>query len=133
MTSIASSVDLTASPGLRRGPPMPTTASQNAPAPSPTSTRPPEMTSRDAAAFASMAGGLRGRFATSGKKRTRSVTGTRVGMSGDGSRNRRGAGGGGRAREAAAVRDRHEGREERPRIEEPPLVGVVLDADEVEA
>ncbi len=68
---------------------MPTTASQKAPAPSPTSTLPSEITSSDAAALASMAGGLRGRLATSGKKRTFSVTGTSVEIRVQVSRNRR--------------------------------------------
>src|SRR5712692_5305409 len=48
-------------------------ASQNPPAPSPSSRRPFESRSRDAAALASMAGGRRGRLATSGKTVTRLV------------------------------------------------------------
>ena len=42
------------SPGPRTVPPIPAIASQNAPAPIPSSNRPPLMTSRDAAAFASI-------------------------------------------------------------------------------
>lgn len=70
---MASSSASTASPGLWRGPPMAAMPSQNAPEPSPSSTRPPLRMSRDAAALASTAGGRSGRFTTSGNSRTRSV------------------------------------------------------------
>ena len=73
MISIASSSDSSASRGERTGPPIAPIASQNAPEPSPSSNRPPESTSSVAACFAIMAGLRSGRFATSGKKRTRSV------------------------------------------------------------
>ena len=65
------------SPGLLRGPPIASMASQNDPAPSPSSTRPRLSTSKLAAAFASIAGGRRGRLATSGKKRTLCVLAAR--------------------------------------------------------
>jgi hypothetical protein len=70
---MASSAAWSASAGVRRGPPMAATASQKAPAPSPSSTRPPVGTSRVAADLASIAGGRRGRLATSGKNRMRVV------------------------------------------------------------
>ncbi len=62
-----------ASPGVRRGPPMPAMPSVKAPAPRPSSSRPPDSTSTVAACLASMAGGRSGRLATFGKKRTREV------------------------------------------------------------
>ena len=57
MTSIASASASTASPGVRRGPPMASIASQNAPAPRPSSTRPPVRMSR-LAALRARTGGL---------------------------------------------------------------------------
>jgi hypothetical protein len=68
MTRIASSSASTDAPGARRGPPIAAIASQNAPAPRPSSTRPALSTSRDAAALASIAGGRSGRLATSGAR-----------------------------------------------------------------
>ncbi len=62
--SIASSSASTLSPGVRRGPPIATIASQNPPAPSPNASRPPESGSRLAAARASTAGGRNGRLCT---------------------------------------------------------------------
>ena len=59
-------------PGERRGAPHASIASQNAPAPRP-APRPPLSRSSDAADLASTAGWRSGRFATSGKRRTRSV------------------------------------------------------------
>src|SRR5712692_7370934 len=56
MTSIASSSALTDSPGVRTGPPIALIASQKPPAPSPSSTRPPDSRSSEAAALASIAG-----------------------------------------------------------------------------
>jgi len=73
MTSMASLSAVTASPGVRRGPPIAAIASQKAPAPRPRSTRPPESRSRLAAARASTAGGRSGRLTTLGASRTRSV------------------------------------------------------------
>ena len=52
-----------ACPALRRGPPIPAIPSANAPAPRPSSKRPPLSTSRVAACLASMAGGRSGRLA----------------------------------------------------------------------
>jgi hypothetical protein len=52
---------------------MAATASQNVPAPSPSSNRPPERRSMEAAALASIAGWRRGRLATSGNSPIRSV------------------------------------------------------------
>jgi hypothetical protein len=73
MTSIASLSASTASPGARRGPPIASIASQIAPAPSPSSNRPPESRSRLAAARASTAGGRRARLSTFPDSRTLSV------------------------------------------------------------
>ena len=73
MRAIASSSALTDSPGVRRGPPIPATPSQKAPAPSPSSTRPPLSTSSDAADLATTAGWRSGRLSTSGSSVTRSV------------------------------------------------------------
>jgi hypothetical protein len=70
MMSSASSRASTLSPGVRRGPPIASIPSQNAPAPRPSSTRPPLSTSRLAALRASTAGGRSGRFATFGATRT---------------------------------------------------------------
>src|SRR5690606_1183024 len=73
ITSIASASASTDSPGARRSTPIETMASQNAPAPSARSTRPPESRSRLAAARASTAGGRIGTLATSGATWMRSV------------------------------------------------------------
>jgi hypothetical protein len=81
MTSIASPRASTASPGDRVGPPIAATASPNAPAPSPSSNRPPDNTSKLAAAFAITAGGRNGRFATSEKTVIRSVLARTVAIS----------------------------------------------------
>ena len=70
---IASSSASTDSFGVRRGPPIASTPSQKAPAPSPSSTRPPESWSSEAADFASTAGWRSGRLSTSGSSVTRSV------------------------------------------------------------
>ena len=64
-------------------------ASQNAPAPSPSSKRPPLRTSIEAAAFAITAGGRSGRFATSGTSPMRSVRPARYASSAQVSRKRR--------------------------------------------
>ena len=63
--------------------------SQNAPAPSPSSNRPPLSTSIDADALASSAGWRSGRFATSGNNRTRSVRAASNAISENVSRKRR--------------------------------------------
>ena len=68
---------------------MASTASQNAPAPRPSSNRPPETTSRLAADLAMTAGERSGRFATSGKTRTRSVLARTVAINIQVSRKRR--------------------------------------------
>jgi hypothetical protein len=73
ITAIASSSAATASAGARRGPPIATIASQNAPAPSPSCTRPPVRRSSEAADFASIAGGRSGSVATVGTNVIRSV------------------------------------------------------------
>jgi hypothetical protein len=73
MTSIASLSASTDCPGLSRRVPMASIPSQNAPAPRPRSTRPPESRSRLAAARATTAGGRSGRLSTLGAIRTRSV------------------------------------------------------------
>jgi hypothetical protein len=73
MMRIPSSSAFSASPPERTGPPIAAIASQKAPAPRPSSKRPPESTSREAACFAIIAGPLSGRFATSGKIRIRSL------------------------------------------------------------
>jgi hypothetical protein len=70
MTSIASLSAVTLSPGLRRRPPIAAIPSQNAPAPSPSSTRPELRMSRLATLRASTAGGRSGRLATLGASRT---------------------------------------------------------------
>ena len=102
MTSIASSSASTDSRGVRRGPPIAAIGSQNAPAPSPSSARPPERMSRLATARASTAGGRSGRF------RTFPDSAHPLGSGGD------------------------EG-QQRPRVQEPRLVRVVLEGDQVEA
>src|SRR6266516_2057114 len=68
--SIASLSARRASATVRRGPPMPAIASRNAPAPRPSSKRPPLRTSMVAACLASITGGRSGRSATLGKKWT---------------------------------------------------------------
>ena len=70
MPSSSASTD---SAGVRCGPPLAAIASQNAPAPRPSSTRPPLSRSRLAAERASTAGGRSGRLATLGETRIRSV------------------------------------------------------------
>ena len=72
-----------------RVPPNASIASQNAPAPSPSSKRPPLSTSIDADAFASSAGWRSGRFATAGNRRTRSVRAARNASSENVSKKRR--------------------------------------------
>jgi hypothetical protein len=64
-------------------------ASQNPPAPSPSSNRPPERRSSEAAALAIIAGSRSGRFATSGKTRIHSVSASRLAISIQVSRKRR--------------------------------------------
>src|SRR5712692_1816699 len=100
----ASSNAANASDGVRDGPPMASIASQKAPAPIPSSKRPPERTSSDAASFAIMAGTRIGKLATSGK----------IGEDPDPRGTREQVG------------------HQRPRIEKAPLVRVVLDTHEVE-
>ena len=70
MTSIASLSASTACPGVSFCPPIAAIASQNAPAPSPSSTRPPESRSRLAAARARTAGWRSGRLITFGATRS---------------------------------------------------------------
>ena len=70
---MASSSAWTASPGLRRGPPTATIASQNAPVPRPSSARPSLRMSSVATDWASTAGSRRGRLATLGATRTADV------------------------------------------------------------
>jgi hypothetical protein len=60
-------------PADRGGPPIAAIASQKAPAPMPSSTRPPDRMSRLATAPASTAGGRSGRFATFGNTLIRDV------------------------------------------------------------
>ena len=60
-------------PGVRRGRPWPRSRPRSAPAPRPSSTRPPLRMSRLAAARATTAGGRSGRLSTFGARRTRSV------------------------------------------------------------
>ena len=67
---MASASASTAWPGVSLGPPTAAMASQNAPAPSPSSTRPPLRMSRLATLRASTTGGRSGRFATFGATRT---------------------------------------------------------------
>ena len=64
MRSIASLRPATASEGDRLGPPIATIASQKAPAPRPSSNRPPDNRSRLAAWRASSTGGRNGRLIT---------------------------------------------------------------------
>ena len=96
ITSMPSSSARSASPGVRRGPPAASIASQKPPAPMPSSTRPRLSTSRLATVLASTNGGRSGRLLT--LVVTRSVDG--------------------------AGEDR---RDQRPGVEEPRLVGMVLD------
>src|SRR4051794_41940233 len=93
MTWIASSSASTASLGVGSGPPIAPIASQKAPAPRPSSKRPPDRRSIVAAAFAITAGGLSGRFVTSGEKRILLVRAARDGISDHVSRERRWDGG----------------------------------------
>ena len=60
---------------------MPATAFQKFPAPSPSSNRPPLITSIDAAALAIIGGSRIARLVTSGKNRSRSVLASRSAMS----------------------------------------------------
>ena len=101
MRSIASSRAAPRSPGSRRGPPIPATASQKLPAPIPSSNRPPLITSSDAAAFASIVGGRIGQARDVGE-------------------------------EAQPRRASEQVGDERERVQEAPLIRVILDADEVE-
>jgi hypothetical protein len=73
MISTASASASTLSRGVSRGPPLAAIASQNAPAPSPSSTRPPLMRSRLATLRARTTGWRSGRFATLGATRTFAV------------------------------------------------------------
>ena len=61
---MASLSDSRAVRGARCGPPIPAIPSQNAPAPRPSSNRPPDRTSMVAACLASITGGRNGRLAT---------------------------------------------------------------------
>ena len=70
MTSIASASASTLCPGVSFGPPSAAIPSQNAPAPRPSSTRPPLRMSRLAALRASRTGGRSGTLATFGATRT---------------------------------------------------------------
>ena len=69
MTPIASSSASTAAPGASRTPPAASMASQNAPVPIPSSTRPPLRMSSEATDPASTTGLRSGRFATFGATR----------------------------------------------------------------
>lgn len=69
MTVIASSNACTASPTVRRRPPIASMASQKAPAPRPNSTRPPLSRSRLARAAGQHRGGRNGRFVTLADRR----------------------------------------------------------------
>ena len=71
MIAIASSRASNASRFVRSGRPMPATAFQKFPAPSPSSNRPPLITSIDAAALAIIGGSRIARLVTSGKNRSR--------------------------------------------------------------
>ncbi len=68
MMSMASLSAMRACAGVRLGPPRPVIGSVKAPAPRPSSNRPPLSMSIVAACLASMAGGRSGRLATLGKK-----------------------------------------------------------------
>ena len=70
MMSMASLSACRACATLRRGPPIPAIPSQNAPAPIPSSNRPPLSRSMVAACLASTAGGRSGRLATLVNKRS---------------------------------------------------------------
>ena len=78
--AIASSSASTDCFGVRRGPPNASTASQNAPAPIPSSTRPSLSRSSEAADFATTDGRRSGRLRTSGTRRIRSVVAASVGQ-----------------------------------------------------
>ena len=88
MISIASASASTPSPGVSFGPPLAAIASQNAPAPSPSSTRPPLRMSRLAALRASTTGWRSGRLATFGATRTLVVAAATTDSSVHVSRNR---------------------------------------------
>ncbi len=77
ITSIASESASTLSPGFNRSPPIAAIPSQNAPAPRPSSIRPPLRMSRLATLRASTAGLRSGRLATFGASRTVSVSAAR--------------------------------------------------------
>ena len=77
-----------ASPGVRRGPPAASIASQNAPAPRPSSTRPRLSTSRLATVLASTYGGRSGRLVTFVVTRSDDVRASTVAISAQASRNR---------------------------------------------
>ena len=102
ITSIASSSASTLCPGVSRRPPIASIPSQNAPAPSPSSDA---STAQDVEARDGARDDRPGR--ASGRLRTF-------------------------ARDAHAARARGDEREQRPGVEEPRLVGVVLEGDEVE-
>ena len=78
----------TASFGVRRGPPAATTASQNAPAPIPSSIRPRLSRSRLATVLASTNGGRSGRLVTLAVSRSEVVRAAMVPISAQASRNR---------------------------------------------
>ena len=84
---MASSTEVTTSPGLRTGPPSAAICGHNRPPPSPSSNRPPDSRSRVALALASAAGGRNVRLATSGTKRSRVVCPISVPISANVSRN----------------------------------------------
>ena len=87
ITAMPSSSARNASPGLRRGPPVASMASQKAPAPSPSSTRPRLSTSRLATVFASTNGGRSGRLVTLAVTRSVEVRASTVAASAQASRN----------------------------------------------
>ena len=89
MIAIASVSASTDCFGVRSGPPIATIASQNAPAPRPSSTRPPLSTSRLATLLASMSGSRSGRFATLSARRTLVVAAAATDSSVQASRKRR--------------------------------------------
>src|SRR4028118_424514 len=134
MTSIASSVDLTAWPGLRRGPPTPTPEAQTAPAPA--RRPPPPGPARLAGAPARAAHAHYGVPERAGPEPDLDPP-AGDDVQGGGGLRQHGRRPQGQVRdvgeEADVLGDGHEGRDERPGVQEPPLVGVVLDTDEVEA
>src|SRR4029453_3751355 len=118
MRSIASSSAAPRSPTARRGPPIPATASQKLPAPRPSSKRPPLMTSSDAAALASIVGGgLRGAGQAGRVGEHRRRADRQAGDIGE---------------EAQPIGPSEQVGDEAERVEETPLIRVVLDSDEVE-